>query len=421
MQILGNELATFKLMFIHFGISVNFSSLYKEISGYPDNYRVKRSKKKIGILNDQLFDLETEEYPFIPEEFYISDKSGEFKSVVKMNYKETSPFKLLAENGEAFIFCNELNIKIKCSFSSKLKFKNVIINNFPLYKYIQIIGADRIAFLGFEGCNGFFNKTSCLFCDSAAKRLCETGPVPSVNDLNLRYSRNIDKWLADVEKPYIEALVESYKYILKEDILPHKHLHVMSGNLYDVKKEWEYIFRITKALNNVYNISNLDSFLNLIPIDDEFFSMEAKNFGYKHLVYNIEVWGEKFYNVVCKGKSDLIKYNDFLKSFNDGVKYFGSGNVRCGFVLGAQDIKETKKGVLELADMGVATDFTVFTPKKGTIWENKEKPNINDVANFSVFVADIYKSHNFKPLYCSLSSRSGIMNEVMINKKVEVI
>lgn len=83
MQILGNELATFKLMFIHFGISVNFSSLYKEISGYPDNYRVKRSKKKIGILNDQLFDLETEEYPFIPEEFYISDKSGEFKMLLR--------------------------------------------------------------------------------------------------------------------------------------------------------------------------------------------------------------------------------------------------------------------------------------------------------------------------------------------------
>jgi hypothetical protein len=171
----------------------------------------------------------------------------------------------------------------------------------------------------------------------------------------------------------------------------------------------------------VYPITNLDAFLNLIPINDEDFSKEAKELGYKHLVYNIEVWGEKCYNAVCKGKSDLIKYSDFLKSFEDGVKYFDNGNVRCGFVLGAQEISETKKGALELAKIGVATDFTVFTSKKGTAWENKKKPDIEEIAEFSIFVADIYKKYNFDPLYCSLSSRSGIMNEILINKEVKIV
>lgn len=408
-------------MFVCFGINVDTKSLYSELFGYPDNYRVKRSKKKIGVIDNQLFDVETSDYPFIPEEFYIEDKEKKFKSVVKMNYNEISPFTMIGSNGKAYIVCNNLNMKLECSFSEKLKFKNIIINNFPLFNYIQIIGADRIAFLGFEGCNGFFNKTSCLFCDSAAKRCNEKSPVPSLNELNSKFSMDIDKWLSCVEKPYTDALVESYKYILKENINPHRHLHVMSGNLYDVKKEWEYIFRITKALNNVYDIANLDAFLNLIPICDENFSKEAKELGYKHLIYNIEVWGEKFYNTVCKGKSNLIKYNDFLKSFEDGVKYFGNGNVRCGFVLGAQEVNETKKGVLELAKIGVATDFTVFTPKKGTMWENKKKPNIEEITEFSIFVADIYKKYNFDPLYCSLSSRSGIMNEILINKKIKVI
>jgi hypothetical protein len=246
----NNELATIKLMFIYFGINVDTKSLYGELFGYPDNYRVKRSKKKIGVINNQLFDVETSDYPFVPEEFYIEDKEQNFKSVVKMNYNETSPFTMIGSNGKAYIVCNNLNMKLECSFSEKLKFKNIIINDFPLFKYIQIIGADRIAFLGFEGCNGFFNKTSCLFCDSAAKRCNEKSPVPSLNELNSKFSMDIDKWLSCVEKPYTDALVESYKYILKENINPHRHLHVMSGNLYDIKKEWEYIFRITKALNN---------------------------------------------------------------------------------------------------------------------------------------------------------------------------
>ena len=40
-----------------------------------------------------------------------------------------------------------------------------------------------------------------------------------------------------------------------------------------------------------------------------------------------------------------------------------------------------------------------------------------DIIDFTNRLADIYVEHNFRPIFCSLSSRSSLINEIYKDKK----
>lgn len=45
-------------------------------------------------------------------------------------------------------------------------------------------------------------------------------------------------------------------------------------------------------------------------------------------------------------------------------------------------------------------------------FQEKKAPNFDDVLEFSEKLTDIYYEYKFKPIFCSLSSRSSIINEI---------
>ena len=55
-----------------------------------------------------------------------------------------------------------------------------------------------------------------------------------------------------------------------------------------------------------------------------------------------------------------------MNALRAAVPIFGRGNVRSNFVLGAQPVEELLDGVRELAEYGIASDYSVFVPKPGT-------------------------------------------------------
>jgi biotin synthase-like enzyme len=187
----------------------------------------------------------------------------------------------------------------------------------------------------------------------------------------------------------------------------------MAGNLPDSDAEWEYMLELSGILNDVKPLNDVDSYLNILPPLDKQYLYKAEALGFRKMIFNLEVFGEKFFRAVCPGKNMHIPYAVFLQRMREAAEIFGAGMVRCGFVLGAQPAEYLKEGVIELAEQGIVSDFTVFTPKKGTPWEHKKRPDIFEVADISSFLREIYEKYNFSPLYCSLSSRSGIMNELM--------
>ena len=81
-------------------------------------------------------------------------------------------------------------------------------------------------------------------------------------------------------------------------------------------------------------------------------------------------------------------------------------------MFGLQNKFELLKNVEKLAKLGIVADYSVFQPKRKTPLYYKSPPDFNDVLDFSFRLASIYRKYSFEPIFCSLSSRSSIMNEV---------
>jgi len=410
-SILGVEIAAIKLFIIRYGIFIDGYLLADKIEGYPQKYRTKRTQKHTALKNGKLLDVNQGETAFIPEEIFIT-YNGQ-RSVVKVNYRKDSIFKLSLQDDSLHLISEELKIDLFCELSAKKDYGDKKIKGKEIDDYIAVLGADRVAVLGFEGCSGWYNNTQCKFCDSCVSREDEVSAIPTLNSLNTTYHKDIDLWLNSVEGQYFDSLYESYKVVVNDErIGPHFHLHVMSGNMYDTKKEWEYMLRLSEVFNRVKPLSCVDSYLNLLPPPTSDFLEKAKNVGYRNLIFNMEVYGDKIYRAVCPEKYEKAPFDHFIGMMRKGVEIFGVGNVRCGFVLGAQPIDALREGCEELAEIGVVSDFTVFTAKKGTPWQNKKGPEIHEVAEFVSFLNSLYVRYGFSPLYCSESSRSAIMNEM---------
>ena len=96
----------------------------------------------------------------------------------------------------------------------------------------------------------------------------------------------------------------------------------------------------------------------------------------------------------------------------EAVSVFGFGNVRSNFVFGLQDKEQMLEEIKRLADKGIVADYSIFQPKNNTPFQHRPSPDFEDVLDFSNQLVDIYLKYHFKPIFCSLSSRSSIINEL---------
>lgn len=395
--------ALIKLLIISNGIAIDGKLLKRTIKNYETLYRVKRSKKNIQVVDGKLLDTSKDDVPFVPDELFIHFDNGK-KSVVKVNFRPESDIFLKISSEKLLLEHKSGLFSVACSLSERC-----VVNT---ARCMEIIGADRVAVLGYEGCSGWLNKTQCRFCDSAARRETERSPIPTLNDIQTEYHGNIERWLDRSVTDYFPKVSKAFADVC-EKVKPHCHLHIMSGNLPDLNMTWKYHIELVRAINAAKPILNFDTYLNILPPMDSSLLVAAKEIGVKNVIFNMEVWGEKDYKRVCPEKSQLISMPLFMERLEEAVDVFGRGHVRCGFVFGAQDPTNLREGCKVLSEMGVSCSSTVFTPKRGTPWENKKRPHVDDVWLFSLYLSELMRKYNLSPLYCRLSSRSEILWELL--------
>ena len=364
-SILISEVATIKLFIIRYGVCVDGEMLESLIPEYRYKFRVKRSMKKLTVHNMQVYDSIEHNVSYVPEEIFIT--IGESKSVVKLNYRTNSPFRLVFKNDRLCVECLDLDMFFDAELSQKSSISHMMLNGFTMDNYVQILGADRIGILGYDGCEEFYRNKACFFCDTNPFRQDERSARPSLNQLYKNYDGNIERWL-NASRDYVVYCALAYRHLLQEhDIQPHLHLHLMAGNLADNNAEWNYMLELASALSKERSLQSVDSYLNIItPVDPRHLE-EAREAGFRKLIFNLEVYGEDNFRRICSGKNSIVGYDVFIKRLLQGAKIFGPGNVISSFVLGAQPVGELMYGVEYLAKNGVSCDYTVFTPKKGTV------------------------------------------------------
>ncbi len=399
--------AAIKLYALVQGVDADGEALQQQILGYPEAYRTKRQKRRTGLVDGKLYDTLDQRVPWIPEEVMLQFPDGSC-SVVKVNYRESSDVHIHADSagGKLTLESRDGAFCIPCSLVERRREDTG--------GCLEVLGADRISMLGYEGCSGWMKSLQCKFCDSAARRKEDAGPIPTLNDLTSLAPQHVQAWMDNAHETFLPKLAKAYGAVV-DNVSPHRHVHVMSGNLPDLDMTWRYHVAMGRALDAVKPLSEVDSYLNLLPPENPSLLEEAKDVGFRKVIFNMEVWGEADYQAVCPEKAQLMPMQCFMQRIEEALVVFGHGNVNCGFVLGAQPVDILHQGIETLSRKGVSCSFTVFTPKQGTPWANRSKPDLLTVAESSRYLCDCMRKNKLEPFYCRQSSRSEVLWEILAN------
>ena len=200
------------------------------------------------------------------------------------------------------------------------------------------------------------------------------------------------------EKEFIADYPTMYRPIQSGDNLRGKTIYFNTAIL---KENWQN----QPITNSIY----YDTYLNIAPHDSVERLKRVKGYGIKQVQYNLEIANKTLFEETCPGK---LKYDIFAEKLVEAVSIMGRGNVRSNFVFGLQDKEELISEIKKMASYGIVADYSVFQPKNNTPFQNRKAPDFDDVLDFSERLTDIYYEYKFKPIFCSLSSRSSIVNEI---------
>ncbi len=399
-----SEVTKIKIKILEEGVRFEPLSLFSDIIKEID-FKNKTIFKKPISDGKEVYDYSFRN-EIIPSEILLSDNKTE--SIVKCRYNAKSSIELRWEEGKLIIYQNKYKSKLNVNFIKEYDIlRQKIDDEFLVGDYVDIVGMDRISLLLFEGCYNWICGKQCKFCDLHPKKVSEKVCKPTLNNL-YKYD-NADEWWNSQKKLFFKNTNIALNKLLQNTNLKHKHLFIMAGNLTDSQTVWKFLIEFIENLTKQFDLQDFDTIANVCPHDSIEALKRLKKLGIKQVQYNLEIANKELFTSTCPGK---INYEEFINKLYEAVNVFGKGNVRSNFVLGLQDFNELINECEKFAEKGIVADYSVFQPKKNTPYSNLKAPEMKDVIDFTEKLVKIYIKYNQHPIFCSLSSRSSIVNEV---------
>lgn len=399
-----SEVTKIKIKILEEGVKFEPISLFSELIRKV-KFKNKTIFKKPISDGKEVYDYSSRQ-EIIPSEILLDDTKNE--SIVKCRYNPNSSIELKWKDDKLEIYQNNHKLELKVNLIKEYDvIQQKIDDDFFVGDYVDVVGIDRISLLLFEGCYDWICGKQCKFCDLHPKRVSEKVCRPTLNNL-YKYD-SIDKWWNSQKDLFFKNTNLALDKLLKNTNLKHKHLFIMAGNLSDCEIVWKYLLEFVENLTKQFDLQGFDTIANVCPHDSIESLKKLKKFGIKQVQYNLEIANKDLFTFTCPGK---INYEEFVSKLYEAVNIFGKGNVRSNFVLGLQDYNELIDECEKFAERGIVADYSVFQPKKNTPYSNLKAPEMKDVINFTKRLVKIYLKYNQHPIFCTLSSRSSIVNEV---------
>lgn len=399
-----SEITKIKILILENGIKFAPITLFTNMKDVQ-KYKMKTINKHPISNGKEVFDI-SDDNSLVPAELLLKQNNKE--SLVKCRFNSNSPVEMFYKNDILSLKINNNVSKVTCNLVPNYGFLKTKVNDeYCVEDYVDIVGMDRISILLYEGCYNWVCGKQCKFCDLHPKKATDKVTRPSIN--TLYKFKSAEEWWNFYKEDYFSNIKKSLDIILKQDVLKHKHLLIMAGNLTDSKMAWKCLLELTDYLSKHFDMNIFDSYANVCPQPDVESLKLLKTHGIKQVQYNLEVSNPNKFAEMCPGK---VSYDEFKLKLFEAVTVFGKGNVRSNMVIGLQNFDELLKDTNYFAKNGIVFDYSVFQPKKHTPLENFPSPQMSDVIDYTIKLVKIYKTYNFKPIYCSISSRSSIVNEV---------
>lgn len=352
-----------KLLLLTKGLDFDFISIRKTYPTLKEKYKVN----KIRVSDRHFISPKSIKRNLIPDELIL--KKGNQRSVVKVYFKEDSPFLFSIKENEFVILDKKTKerIPIRITPVPLYNYAKKLHKGLPLDEFVNVVGLDRISIIPFDSCEHWVGGEQCQFCGANPKRIGFTGIKPNVFEIKNKFNGDYKDWWNYYRDYMRENVSRSFEALLKEKVKPHFHFIIISGNLLNLDFEWEMIFDLLDAIKDRIDFSKIDSYFNLMPPFNFEKIKRAFKYGFQYMCFNLECFDKQKFKKVCPGKARVYGYERLIKALKYSVNIFGKGRVRTNFVLGSEPLDRLIKGVTKLAKEGIVSDYTIFFPRPGSL------------------------------------------------------
>ena len=133
---------------------------------------------------------------------------------------------------------------------------------------------------------------------------------------------------------------------------------------------------------------------------------KLKEAGADSITINIEFWNDTVRKRLMPMKGAISKA-EYISSYENALKYFGSNKVACGFIVGIESADWTKKGIDDLSKIGVITEVYPFKPNNGCSMENHCITKIDEIIDVSLYANESIRRNSIVPSLCSGCVKCG--------------
>lgn len=316
--------------------------------------------------------------------------------VVASHIRPRSPLCLKIRNGKPIM--TEKGKKISdVSFLKRPEiWEKTTKSGINIKKIANFYGRDCLNFNIYSGCEFWEAGVPCKFC--------------SVKPTQLQYGEvEIKKTPKDIEEitklafkieNKIDFIIVTGGSYLDGDKEIDKVIPVLKAIRKNIPKSWKGVIKGNVALMVPQTIKKLD---------------ELMATGIEHPSFNLEVWGEKYFEYICPGKAQYRGWEHILETYKYGVQKYGRGVFWVNFVGGLNNLKVLKKGFSAMAELGVVPGANIFHQDVGSVLGKKRKsPSPEYIIELYKHAAKLYHQYGYKPFFDEKCLRNSLANEAYL-------
>ncbi len=183
-------------------------------------------------------------------------------------------------------------------------------------------------------CEFFDSKVECRYC---------AGNFDSAGKENVVYT--------------VEEVVETVGAALAEFGSPVVYLSI--GFSRDASGGMEFLRPYLQAIKRQYNCL---AAIEALPPKDNHWIDETYAMGADSVLYNVEIYDEELFKIICPGRASLIGRKRYLDALEYAAKIFPSGTVASHLIVGLEPPGSTCQGIDFLTGIGVVPVLPIYRP-----------------------------------------------------------
>lgn len=310
-----------------------------------------RYKENITYLFDYNYDFDPRYVP--PLDYHLP-----LGSLVRVSYRESSPYVVRRENGQLFVerdgrFLSTLEWTRRPDFYDRLTSDGI-----EMKKIGQIQGDCCMTICFTNTCLNWRDGNECRYCNinSAQKDALNKGTV-LITKKPQQIGEVAAAWLEEVRQKGL-----NFHSILVAGTLPGKKASDITIEILQAIREHTGLSALDGGLINIAAPKSLEEI-------DRLYEAGARN-----VAFNLEVWDPDMFKVICPGKNRNIGRDTFLQSLEHAGKIFGRTHVCSVFVCGLEEKAKYLEAARYLSERGAWILAAPWIVMKGSRLEGHRTP-----------------------------------------------